>query len=98
MIRLSDVVKGIRERDTTPLRGRLRMEVNGEFVFLVGPPEAANRPSSSSSRARSCRAAGLIEINGFNPTNISDRQIPLLRRSIGVIFQDFRLIEKKNGL
>ena len=34
-------------------------------------------------------------INGFNINNISDRQIPLLRRSIGVIFQDFRLIEKK---
>ena len=34
-------------------------------------------------------------INGFNLNNISDRQIPLLRRSIGVIFQDFRLIEKK---
>ncbi len=28
-------------------------------------------------------------INGFNLNNISDRQIPLLRRSIGVIFQDF---------
>ena len=34
-------------------------------------------------------------INGFNLNNISDRQIPLLRRSIGVIFQDFRLIPKK---
>ena len=34
-------------------------------------------------------------INGFNLNNISDRQIPLLRRSIGVIFQDFRLIGNK---
>ena len=34
-------------------------------------------------------------INGFSMTKISERQIPLLRRSIGVIFQDFRLIERK---
>ncbi len=39
--------------------------------------------------------SGQIAVNGFSLTNISDRQIPLLRRSIGVIFQDFRLIEKK---
>ena len=40
-------------------------------------------------------SGGRLMINGFNLNNISDRQIPLLRRSIGVIFQDFRLIEKK---
>ena len=39
--------------------------------------------------------SGRIVVNGFSLTKISDRQIPLLRRSIGVIFQDFRLIEKK---
>ena len=34
-------------------------------------------------------------INGFSVSNISERQIPLMRRTLGVIFQDFRLIEKK---
>ena len=34
-------------------------------------------------------------INGFSMSNISDRQIPYMRRTIGVIFQDFRLIGKK---
>ena len=34
-------------------------------------------------------------INGFSVSNISGRQIPLMRRTLGVIFQDFRLIEKK---
>ena len=39
--------------------------------------------------------AGRIMINGFSVSNISERQIPLMRRTLGVIFQDFRLIEKK---
>ena len=39
--------------------------------------------------------SGQIAVNGFSLTNIAERQIPLLRRSVGVIFQDFRLIEKK---
>ena len=34
-------------------------------------------------------------INGFSTSNISERQIPLMRRTLGVIFQDFRLIDKK---
>ena len=39
--------------------------------------------------------AGRIMINGFSITKISGRQVPLMRRTLGVIFQDFRLIEKK---
>ena len=39
--------------------------------------------------------AGRIMINGFSVSNISERQIPMMRRTLGVIFQDFRLIEKK---
>lgn len=39
--------------------------------------------------------SGQIAVNGFSLTNIAERQILPLRRSVGVIFQDFRLIEKK---
>ena len=38
---------------------------------------------------------GRIMINGFSVSNISERQVPLMRRTLGIIFQDFRLIEKK---
>jgi cell division transport system ATP-binding protein len=34
-------------------------------------------------------------VNGYNLNDISERQIPLLRRTLGVVFQDFRLIDKK---
>ena len=39
--------------------------------------------------------AGRIMINGFSVNNIAERQIPMMRRTLGIIFQDFRLIEKK---
>ncbi len=38
---------------------------------------------------------GRVMINGFSVSNITDKQLPLMRRTVGVIFQDFRLIEKK---
>ena len=34
-------------------------------------------------------------VNGYSLNNISPRQVPLMRRTLGIIFQDFRLIEKK---
>ena len=72
------------------------MEVNdGEFVFLVGPSGSGKSTIIKLLTGEVLPSGGRLMINGFNLNNISDRQIPLLRRSIGVIFQDFRLIEKK---
>ena len=36
-------------------------------------------------------------VNGYNLNNISPRQVPYMRRTLGIIFQDFRLIEKKDS-
>ena len=84
MIRLSDVVKEY-ESGTTALKGiSLRIE-DGEFVFLVGPS------GSGKSTIIKLLTGEIVPTSG----HIAERQIPLLRRSVGVIFQDFRLIEKK---
>ena len=94
MIRLTDVQKEY-ENGTHALRG-VTMEVNdGEFVFLVGPSGSGKSTIIKLLTGEVLPSGGRLMINGFNLNNISDRQIPLLRRSIGVIFQDFRLIEKK---
>ena len=94
MIRLTDVQKEY-ENGTHALRG-VSMEIkDGEFVFLVGPSGSGKSTIIKLLTGEILPNGGKLMINGFNMNNISDRQIPLLRRSIGVIFQDFRLIEKK---
>ena len=94
MIRLTDVQKEY-ENGTHALRG-VTMEVNdGEFVFLVGPSGSGKSTIIKLLTDEVLPSGGRLMINGFNLNNISDRQIPLLRRSIGVIFQDFRLITGK---
>lgn len=94
MIRLSNVVKEY-ESGTTALKGiSLRIE-DGEFVFLVGPSGSGKSTIIKLLTGEIVPTSGQIAVNGFSLTNIAERQIPLLRRSVGVIFQDFRLIEKK---
>ena len=94
MIRLSDVVKEY-ESGTTALKGiSLRIE-DGEFVFLVGPSGSGKSTIIKLLTGEIVPTSGQIAVNGFSLTNIAERQIPLLRRSVGVVFQDFRLIEKK---
>ena len=94
MIRLTDVQKEY-DNGTLALRGISLTIKDGEFVFLVGPSGSGKSTIIKLLTGEVMPTKGRIMINGFSMTNIAERQIPLLRRSIGVIFQDFRLIEKK---
>ena len=67
----------------------------GEFVFLVGPSGSGKSTIIKLLTGEVEPSAGRIMINGFSVSNISGRQIPLMRRTLGVIFQDFRLIDQK---
>ena len=71
----------------------ISMEIDdGEFVFLVGPSGSGKSTIIKMLTGEIGPTAGRIMINGYNMTNISSRQIPFMRRTIGVIFQDFRLL------
>ena len=94
MIKLTDVQKEY-DNGTLALRGISLTIEDGEFVFLVGPSGSGKSTIIKLLTGEVAPTDGKIAINGFSLTNISRKQIPLLRRSIGVIFQDFRLIEKK---
>ena len=94
VIRLKDVEKEY-ENGTRALRGISLTIEDGEFVFLVGPSGSGKSTIIKLLTGEIEPSSGRVIVNGFSMTNISDRQIPLLRRTIGVIFQDFRLIEKK---
>ncbi|MBP3500968.1 MAG: cell division ATP-binding protein FtsE [Oscillospiraceae bacterium] len=94
MIRLKDVEKTY-DNGTEALRGISFGIEDGEFVFLVGPSGSGKSTIIKLLTGEILPSSGRIMINGFSMSNISDRQIPYMRRTIGVIFQDFRLIGKK---
>jgi cell division transport system ATP-binding protein len=94
MIRLIDVHKEY-ENGTDALRGlNLRID-DGEFVFLVGPSGAGKSTIIKLLTAEVKASSGRVMVNGYNLNNIRNWQIPHMRRTLGVIFQDFRLIDKK---
>ena len=65
---------------------------NGEFAFIVGS-SGAGKSSIIKLLLRETRATqGTVIVNGYNLNKLKERQIPKFRRSIGVVFQDFRLI------
>lgn len=94
MIRLKDVEMEY-ENGTHAIRGINLTIEDGEFVFLVGPSGSGKSTIIKLLTGEVVPTAGRVMINGFSISNIRERQIPLMRRTIGVIFQDFRLIEKK---
>ena len=64
----------------------------GEFVFLVGPSGAGKSTLIKMIFREEAPTQGDILVAGWNLGKIRHRDIPLLRRSIGVVFQDFRLL------
>ena len=94
MIRLKDVEKTY-ENGTEALQGISFTIEDGEFVFLVGPSGSGKSTIIKLLTGEILPTEGRVMINGFSMSNITQRQIPLMRRTIGVIFQDFRLIPKK---
>ena len=65
----------------------------GEFAFIVGASGAGKSTLLKLIMREETPTSGLITVNGFALDNLAQRDIPALRRSMGVVFQDFRLIE-----
>ena len=64
----------------------------GEFVFIVGPSGSGKSTFLKLMIKEENPTSGIIKINGKDITKIKDGQIPYLRRKIGCVFQDFRLL------
>ena len=94
MIRLKDVEMEY-DNGTRAVKGISLTIEDGEFVFLVGPSGSGKSSIIQLLTGEIEPTVGRIMINGFSVSNISERQVPLMRRTLGIIFQDFRLIEKK---
>lgn len=67
----------------------------GEFVFLVGPTGAGKSTFLKLLFREELPTRGQIFINGKNITRLKPKEVPYLRRRLGVVFQDFRLLPQK---
>ncbi|WP_438435458.1 cell division ATP-binding protein FtsE [Gorillibacterium sp. sgz500922] len=93
MIEMHDVWKTYPD-GTEAIRGiNLKVDAN-EFVYVVGPSGAGKSTFMKMIYREEKPSKGTIFVNGFNLGKLKPRKIPYVRRNIGVIFQDFRLLPK----
>ena len=69
---------------------------DGEFAFLVGPSGSGKTTIIKLLTGEIASTEGRVVVNGYDMGVISRRRLPALRRTLGVIFQDFRLIDNRN--
>ena len=91
MIQFTDVTKSYTEGNTALNGVSLQIE-DGEFVFLVGPSGSGKSTIMKIITGELKPTSGQVHVNGYNLERIRKRDIPYMRRTLGVVFQDFRLI------
>ena len=93
MIQFTDVTKSYTEGNTALNGVSLQIE-DGEFVFLVGPSGSGKSTIMKIITGELRPTSGSVHVNGYSLERIRKRDIPYMRRTLGVVFQDFRLINK----
>jgi cell division transport system ATP-binding protein len=95
MIRLENVSK-VYKNKTTALRSVSTEIAKGEFVFLVGSSGSGKSTFMKLLLKEEIPSEGGIWVAGKNMAEIPNHKVPFLRRNIGCIFQDFKLLPNKN--
>ena len=96
MVQMDKVSMVYENSGTVAANGIDLMIDEGEFVFLVGPSGSGKTTIIKMLTGEVKATDGEIFVNDFNMRTIKPRQLPQLRRTLGVIFQDFRLIDDKS--
>ena len=91
MIEFTEVVKAY-EQGNKALNGVTMQIEDGEFCFLVGPSGSGKSTIIKLITGELRPTSGTVHVNGYSLERIRKREIPYLRRTVGVVFQDFRLI------
>ena len=93
MIEMHDIWKTYPD-GTVALQGINVVIDRNEFVYIVGPSGAGKSTFLKLIYREEVPTKGQISVNGFNIGKLKRRKIPYIRRNIGVIFQDYRLLPK----
>ena len=94
MIEFIDVVKSYPEGNHA-LRGVSMQIEDGEFCYLVGPSGSGKSTIIKMITGELKPTSGTVHVNGYSLERIRKSEIPYMRRTVGVVFQDFRLIANK---
>ncbi|WP_120521368.1 cell division ATP-binding protein FtsE [Arthrobacter celericrescens] len=96
MIRFENVTK-VYDPNARPALDDVSLEIErGEFTFLVGASGSGKSTFLRLILKEDRATSGSVYVAGQNVANISSWRVPRLRRGIGVVFQDFRLLPQKN--
>lgn len=80
-------------QDERPIVGNLTIEVNpGEFVYLLGKTGSGKSSFLKTIYGDLTLKTGSAKVCGFDLLNLKPREIPFLRRKLGIVFQDFQLL------
>lgn len=93
MIEFQNVTK-VYDNTTVALKNLTLQIDDGEFVFVVGASGSGKSTFLKLIMKEETPLEGKIIVNGVDITEMKKSQIPYLRRTMGIVFQDFRLIEK----
>lgn len=94
MIKMKDVTKKY-PNGTTALR-RVSVDIQkGDFVYVVGPSGAGKSTFIKLMYREEKADKGYLNVCGYDLMKIKNRHVPLLRREIGVVFQDYKLLPQK---
>ena len=94
MIEFTNVVKSYSVGNRA-LKGVSMQIEDGEFAFLVGPSGSGKSTIIKLITGELKPTSGTVHVNGYSLERIRKREIPYLRRTVGIVFQDFRLIQNK---
>ena len=95
MIHLKNVTK-IYEQNNVVALDNISLDIDaGEFVFIVGASGSGKSTLMKLLMHEEIANSGEIIVNGKNVVKIKPKEVPYLRRSLGVIFQDYRLLADK---
>lgn len=93
MIRMTNVSKGY-PNGVTAIKDLSVTIDAGEFAYIVGPSGAGKSTFIKMLYHQLKATSGEIEVAGFDLVNMKDREVPYLRRKVGVVFQDFKLLPR----